>query len=99
MTGDATGMEGLRLCGARRLCEGGFWLRKKLRKSAVKSLKEFDRVNLCASIPSGPLRRMAALQSLLHRARDLPDALLDQRRRLADVSDGLAAIVENAKIP
>jgi hypothetical protein len=46
--GDATGREGLRLRGARRLCEGGFWLRKKLRKSAVKSLESFARVNLCA---------------------------------------------------
>ena len=42
---------------------------------------------------------ICALQSFLHRPRDLPDALFDQRRRLADVSDGLAAIVEDAKIP
>ena len=39
-----------------------------------------------------------ALQNPLHRARDLPDALFDQRWRLADVRDGLAAIVEDAKI-
>ena len=39
------------------------------------------------------------LQSLLHRAGDFPDALFDQRRGLADVSDGLTALVENAKIP
>ena len=46
--GDTTGREGLRLYGARRLSEGGFWLRKKLRKSAVKSLESLARVNLCA---------------------------------------------------
>ena len=40
-----------------------------------------------------------ALESLLHRASDLPDALFDQRRRLADVSDGLTAIVEDAEVP
>jgi hypothetical protein len=72
---------------------------KKLRKSAVKSLKEFDRVNLCASIAGRTALPRAALQSLLHRARDFPDALFDQRRCLADVSDGLVAIVEDAKIP
>jgi hypothetical protein len=73
--------------------------KKKLRKSAVKSLKEFDRVKLCASIAERTAPPKAALQSLLHRARDLPEALFDQRRRLADVSDGLATIVEEAKIP
>jgi hypothetical protein len=72
---------------------------KKLRENAVKSLKQFDRVNLCAPSASGPLRRMAALQGLLHRARDFPDALFDQRRRLADVSDSLTAIVEDTKVP
>ena len=43
--------------------------------------------------PSEPLQR------LLHRARDLPNALLNQRWRLADISDRLPAIVKNAKVP
>ena len=43
--------------------------------------------------------KVGALQNLLHRARDLPDALLNQSRRFADVSDRLTAIVENAKVP
>src|SRR5271166_1249306 len=39
------------------------------------------------------------LESLLHGASDRADALFDQRRRLADVGDGLTAIVEDAYVP
>src|SRR5208337_1830640 len=39
------------------------------------------------------------LESLLHGASDRADALFDQRRRLADISHGLTAIVENAQVP
>ena len=39
------------------------------------------------------------LKSLLHGASDRADALFDQRRRLADVTDGLTAIVEDAYVP
>ena len=38
------------------------------------------------------------LQSLLHRARNFPDALFDERRRLADISDGLTAIVDTSNV-
>ena len=50
-------------------------------------------IQACATARSRPLK------GLLHGARDRADALLDQRRRLADVSDGLAAVVENADVP
>ena len=50
-------------------------------------------IQACAAARSRPLKR------LLHGAGDRADALLDQRRRLAHVSDGLTAIVENADVP
>ena len=40
-----------------------------------------------------------SLKSRLHGARDCSDALLDERRGLANVSDCLAAIVEDAYVP
>src|SRR5260370_40643171 len=39
------------------------------------------------------------LKSLLHGTSDRADALFNQRRRLADVSDGLTAIIEDAYVP
>ena len=46
-----------------------------------------------------PRTEARTLKSLLHGASDRANALFDQRRRLADVSHGLTAIVENAQVP
>jgi hypothetical protein len=74
--------------------------REKLRKGADKQLKILTSVNVCAFSRRGDSAGTArTLENLLHRAGDLTDALFDQRRRLADVSDGLTAIVEDAKVP
>ncbi len=49
---------------------------------------------MSARLASGP-----PLKSILHGARDRADALFDQCRRLADVSDGLTAIIEDSYVP
>src|SRR6201991_2702342 len=45
---------------------------------------------------AGPV---ALLERLLDRARERKQPLFDQDRHLADIADGLAALVENARIP
>src|SRR5271166_2765755 len=40
-----------------------------------------------------------SLKSVLHGASDRANSLLDQRRRLADITGSLTPIVENAQVP
>jgi hypothetical protein len=56
-------------------------------------MRQARSIQACATARSRPRK------GLLHGASDRADALLDQRRRLADISDGLAAVVENADVP